>query len=289
MARSELKLESAPPLTEEEYARVFSVFANISDEYEVMARMASTFITKNKFNENPVKMLSVGAGRGNFELKLVRELGLKLDYIYAVEPNAKHVSELHSILGSLGTEYDISSSFFNTEFQFEESKCDKFDFILFSHSLYGFKDSRGSVHYASKFLKPEGKLVIFNQGEGATAAIFTYLMDKSDPKIFSPGQCIGDHSLTATKIMSQLKEDSSNLTISTMRERCYEDVDDFVRRVNSPERNYKIDFSLQAEFDKLSEEAKNHIYDMVVKNCDVIQGRYQWRHWCVGIVVSLKV
>ena len=289
MSDSEINLETTPPMNEEEYARDWSVFADVSDEYEVMARIASTFIIENKLNEKPVKMLSVGAGRGNFEVNLVREHGLKIDYIYVVEPNAKHVSELHSTLGSLGTEYNVSSSFFDTEFQFEESKCDKFDFILFAHSLYGFEDPHGSVLYATKFLKPGGKMLIFNQGEGATAAIFTYLMDKSDPEIFSPDKCIGDHSLTAEKIISQLEEDSSNLTISAMRERCYEDVDDFVRRVDTPQRNYKIDFSLQAEYGRLSEEAKKHIYKMVVENCDVIQGRYQWRHWCVGIVVSVQV
>ena len=282
-------LETAPPLTEEEYARVFSNFKDISTEYDAMAGIASTFITENKFNENPVKMLSVGAGRGNFELKMVQELGLKIEYIYAVEPNAKHVSELHSVLGGLGLEYKVSSSFFDTKFQLEDSKCDKFDFILFSHSLYGFDDSRGSVLHASKFLKPGGKMLIFNQGEDATAAIFTYLADRSDPEIFSPDKCIGDHSLTAEKIISQLEEDSSNLTISAMRERVYEDVDDFVRRVDTPQRNYKINFFLQAEYEKLSEETQNHIYKMVAENCDVIQGRFQWRHWSIGIIVSFHV
>ena len=281
----ELKLETTPPLTEEEYARTFSIMKDISTEYEAMLQMADKFITDNKFNENPVKMLSVGAGIGNLETELVRKLGLKLDYICAIEPNTTHVPKLQSSLKSLDTRYDIISSFFNTDFQFEENTGDKFDFILFSNSLYGFDDPHGAVLHATKFLNKGGKMLIFNQGGGATAAIFTYLMNRSDPDIFSPEKCIGDHSLTAEKIISQLKG-SSELMISTMRERCFEDVDDFVKRTDKPERDYKIDFSLQAEYGKLSEEAREHIHQMVVDNCDVVQGRYKWRHWCVAIVVS---
>jgi len=281
-------LETTPPLTEEQYARNWLDFTDVSTEYEVMSRIACKFITDNKFDEKPVKMLSVGAGRGNFEVVLVKELGLKLDYICAIEPNSTHVKDLQTSLGSLGTEFDICSSFFNTDFQFEENKCDKFDFIFFSHSLYGFEDPHGAVLHATKFLNPGGKMLIFNQGDGATAAIFTYLTERSDPDIFSPRKCIGDHSLTAEKIVSELEEKSNNLTISTTQERCYEDVDDFVRRTDNPGRDYKIDFSLQAEYGRLSEEARNHIYRMVIDNCEVVQGRYKWRHWCVGIVVSTQ-
>ena len=63
MSNSKINLETTPPMNEEEYARDWSVFADVSDEYEVMARIASTFIIENKLNEKPVKMLSVGAGR----------------------------------------------------------------------------------------------------------------------------------------------------------------------------------------------------------------------------------
>ena len=55
-------------MNEEEYARDWSVFADVSDEYEVMARIASTFIIENKLNEKPVRMLSVGAGRVRHQL-----------------------------------------------------------------------------------------------------------------------------------------------------------------------------------------------------------------------------
>lgn len=44
----------------------------------------------------------------------------------------------------------------------------------------------------------------------------------------------------------------------------YNDVDDFVRRADDPHRYYKVDFMLQAEYFKLSEDARRVIYDMVV-------------------------
>jgi len=280
-----MKLETAPPLTEEEYARTFNVCLDISDEYEAMANMAGRFISENKFDENPVKMLSVGAGRGDFETHLVKEKGLKLDYICAIEPNGTYLKELKPALKSLGGNFDISSCFFNKKFQFDKDKVNKFDFILFANSLYGFDDPHGAVLHATKFLNPGGKMLIINQGGGASSEIYTYLTNKSDPEIFSPKKCIGNHGLTADEIISELKK-SSKLKILTMRERIYEDVDDFVRRTDNPKKNYKIDFSLQAEYDKLSEEARTQIYNMVKDKCDVVQGRYKWRHWCVGINVS---
>lgn len=66
----------------------------------------------------------------------------------------------------------------------------------------------------------------------------------------------------------------------------YEDVDEFVRKTDNPERNLGIDFSLQAEYSKLSEGTRKDIYDMIVEKCDVVEGRYKWRRCNVGIVVS---
>ena len=282
------KLETTPPLTEEGYARTFAVMADVTSEYDVMSEIADRFISDNKFREKPVKMLTVGAGRGNFEVQLVKELGLNLEYVCAIEPNMEHVKHLEVSLKSLEVEYDINTSFFDPQFRFEEEKPQKFDFILFCHSLYGFDDPHGSVLHATNFLTPGGKVLIFIQGGGATAAIFSYLVEKSDPEIFSPKKCIGDHSLTADKIISQLRKNSEHVSITTMSERCCEDVDDFVRKKpNVPTRDYKIDFSLQAEYRKLSEETRAVIFKLIVDNCDEVEGRYKWKHWCFGIILSL--
>ena len=282
------QLETTPPLTEEGYARTFAVMADVTSEYDVMSEIAGRFISDNKFREKPVKMLTVGAGRGKFEVQLVKELGLNLEYVCAIEPNMEQVKHLEVSLKSLEVEYDINTSFFDTQFRFEEEKPQKFDFILFCHSLYGFDDPHGSVLHATNFLAPGGKVLIFIQGGGATAAIFSYLVEKSDPAIFSPKKCIGDHSLTADKIISQLSKNSEHVSITTMSERCYEDVDDFVRKKpNVPTRDYKIDFSLQAEYGKLSEETRGVIFKMIVDNCDVVEGRYKWKHWCFGMVLSV--
>jgi hypothetical protein len=152
--------------------------------------------------------------------------------------------------------------------------------------LYGFDDPHGAVLHATKFLKAGGKMLIFNQGDCPTPTLFTYLMNRSDPEIFSPTKCVGDHSLTADKIIAELEKKSNHLEISTMIERCHEDVDDFVRKTDNPTKNYKIDFAMQADYDKLSEEARKEIYEMVVDECDVVEGRYRWRNLTVGIVVS---
>jgi hypothetical protein len=98
-------LETAPPLTQEEYARSRLAFAEVgsSNEHEVLLSMAKRFITENKFDKNPIRLLDIGAGRGDLEIKLVKDLGLKLDYVCAIEPISVQVKELKIALDSLGT------------------------------------------------------------------------------------------------------------------------------------------------------------------------------------------
>ena len=239
---------------------------------------------------------------------MVRELGLNLGYICAIEPNKEHVIKLEQGLQGLGVEHDVDTSFFDKNFSFEQEHQDKFDVILFCQSLYGFADPHGAVLHATNFLKPTGKMLILIQGEGAKPDVFSYLAGRSDPRVFSPRKCFGDHSLTAEKIASKLrgtsrdlkqesrdskqhsrdlKQESRDLKITTMQDLRYIDVDEFVRRTDTAERDFKVDFMLQAKYEKLSEEARRVVYDMVVEGCDVMQGRYKLRNMCGGIIVSL--
>lgn len=288
----EQHLETAPPLTEEEYAQTFAVFGEDPSGIR-SSKIADTFISENNLRDNPVSLLSVGAGTGNFEVEMVRELGLNLGYICAIEPNKEHVIKLEQALQGLGVEYDVDTSFFDKNFCFEQEHQDKFDVILFCQSLYGFADPHGAVLHATNFLKPTGKMLILIQGEGAKPDVFSYLVGRSDPQVFSPRKCFGDHSLTAEQIASKLREtsrdlkqESRDLKITTMQDLRYIDVDEFVRRTGTAERDFKVDFMLQARYERLSEEARRVVYDMVVDGCDVVQGRYKLRNMCGGIVVS---
>jgi ubiquinone/menaquinone biosynthesis C-methylase UbiE len=282
-------LETTPPLSEEGYARTFATLAAITTEYTAMMNIARKVIHDNQFDTKPVRMLSIGAGTGYFEARLVRELGLKLEYIFAVEPNPEHVAALEDSLKSLNVQHDISRAFFDRNFEFNEQfkapeQC--FDFILFSHSLYRFDDPFEAITLATNFLKPTGKMLIIHQGEPSSAELFNYLVKKSNPKIFSAKKCIGDHSLTAEKMMSHFHENHADIPMTIVKESTFVDVDSFIRKSGDPGSDHVVSFFLQAEYKDLSEEAKDSVYDIVASDCKLINGKYFRRHMCVGIVLS---
>ena len=119
MTGRDLPLETVPPLTIEGYTKTFARFMSQSNQYDIQASISRNFVLENNFDTEAVYMLSIGAGIGNFEAMLVREQGLKLEYIYAIEPNPAHVPLLETELKGLGAQYDIDTSFFSKEFEFE--------------------------------------------------------------------------------------------------------------------------------------------------------------------------
>ena len=64
-------------------------------------------------------------------------------------------------------------------------------------------------------------------------------------------------------------------------------VDEFVRDMNGSGNDEIVSFFLQAEYQDLSEEARKHVYEIVIKHCDVVNDKYLIRHPCAGIIISL--
>jgi SAM-dependent methyltransferase len=190
---------------------------------------------------------------------------------------------------SLGMEFDIIKSEFNGEFEFNFKKenKEKYDLILFSHSLYGIEDPHGAVIHATKFLKPGGKMLIIIAGESIESDLQRLLESKSDPNVFSASKAIQDNTLTAEKILFQLQEGSSELSLSVMKEQAYEEVDDYVRRKDVPGCDDTISFFLQVEHSSLSEETKQQMYQMVVDQCTLVDGKYSLVLINHGIIVSV--
>jgi len=283
-------LETTAPLSEEGYARTFATLVAITTEYTAMMSIARKVIHESQFDTKPVRMLSIGAGTGYFEVRLVKELGLKLQYICAIEPNPKHVAELEDSLKSLNVQHDVSQAFFNKDFEFDEqlkaATGQKFDFVLFSHSLYGFAEPFEAITHATNFLKPKAKMLIINQGKPSSAELFNYLVEKSDPNIFSAKKCIGNHSLTAENIISHFQNKHADMPMTIVKECTFVDLDSFVRKTGDADGNDVVSFFLQADYSHLSRVAKDTIYDIVVSDCQLINEKYFRRHMCVGIVLS---
>ena len=281
--------ETAAPLTSEGYARTFARLSANTTEYDLMASISKKVILENNFDKEPARMLTIGAGRGNFEAMLVRELELKLGYIYAIEPNAAHVPLLETELKSIGAKYDIDTSFFNKEFELKyKTESPLFDLILLSHSLYSFEDPFGAVSHATKFLSPRGKILIFHQGDTASSEMYTYMINRSDPNIFNTSLTLSNHTLTASQITAFIQVEHPELIVSVQEEITHMCVDEFVRDVNGSRNDELISFFLQAEYQDLSEEARKHVYEIVLRNCDVVNDKYLIRHPCAGIIISLK-
>lgn len=292
MTERDLSLETTTPLTMEGYARTFARFVSHSNQYDIMASIAKKFILENNFDKEPVHMLSIGAGIGNFERMLVQKQGLKLEYLYAIEPNPAHVPLLETELESLGAEYDIDTSFFSTEFEFDEKYGSPlFDIIMLSQCLYTVEDPFEAVSYAVKFLKPHGKIIIFLEGESVSSELYTYMINRSDPNIFSSSLTHGDHNLTALKITSYIRVKHPELIVSVLEDNTYLHVDEFIREQGGSMINDDTDgvsFLLQAEYQDLSGEARRDVYEIVKRNCDIVDGKYLLRISCAGIIVSLS-
>ena len=285
-----VKSEKVAPLTMKEYARTFeALVTRESTEYDIMAKVAGKLISDNNFDKVPVDMLSIGAGRGQFEQRLVKELGLKLGYIYAVERNEAHVKLLRPALKTLDVKHDVDPSFFNTDFELMETCADyKFDLIMFSHSLYAFQDPYGVIEYSSKFLKPTGKIWIFHQGgPGVCDKLYSFLIDNSDPDMFNTQLTHLNHSLTAEKIEAHFKDHHPEKKVVRVEETAHIDVDNFVRAEEEDRDDDIVTFFLQADYRKLSLEARKFVYETVVSNCEIMQNKYVLRHPCAGIVIGL--
>ena len=253
-----------------------------------MAKVAGKLISDNNFDKVPVDMLSIGAGRGQFEKRLVEELGLKLDYIYAVEPNEAHVKLLDPALKTLGVKYDVDPSCFGQDFELMETCADyKFNLIMFSHSLYAFQDPYGTIEYARKFLKPTGKILIFHQGGPAVEdKLYSFLIDCSDPDTFNAQLTQESHALIAQEIETHFKDKHPESQVIRVEEIAHIDVDNFVKAEEEERDDDIISFFLQAEYRKLSLEARKYVYETVVSNCEIIQNRNMLRHPCAGIVIG---
>ena len=286
----EYPLETTPPLTNDRYIETFGSFRGKTDEWSMMSRIAEKFISDNDFDKNPVRMLSIGAGTGLFEKDLAERRGLLLEYVYVIEPNSLHRVLLDQTLKSLGIPYDIDGSYFGEDFNLKmngKEQPPKFDIILLSHVLYGIDHSYRAVFQLQKFLKPEGKVLIFCLEEtDAAPELFKYLTENSDPSVFNPKLAIQDHSVTVQKITSYIQDKCPELVVSLMKYTARADVDDFVRRDGSMKNDDVITFFAQAEYSQLSDRAQKEVYDIVLKHCDVVNGKYFIRTYGAAIVIS---
>ena len=78
-------------------------------------------------------MLDIGAGTGHLIKALSDESSVRIGSYTAFEPNPSHIESLKKTLVDLNFEnYDV----YTEPFSPDTSLATRFDFVLFSHSLY---------------------------------------------------------------------------------------------------------------------------------------------------------
>lgn len=292
MMGRELKLDkkTISPLTEEGYTRTFAALVDRnSTEYDVMLDMTRELLTESKFYKEPgIRMLSVGAGRGHLEERMVKELGLKLECFVGVEPVALHAKILTGVMERLGVPHHVHNSYFHKEFQFDEKHGNqKYDLILFSHCLYGFDDPYGAVTHAVKFLNPWGKILIFIQPEPKDTCWFKLSSNLPDNNLTETRPTIEYHELTAQKIQSHIQKYYTEISVFLTEKLGHVNVDKFVRAGEESRDDDVIYFFLLAEYRDLSREDREKVHQIVVECCDVVEGEYLMRQECAGVLISV--
>ncbi len=145
-------------LTPADYTKLFASYEHDTDEYSDMLSIIEPSLPE--FEGKNLDFMSIGAGTGCFEDALIKEKGLLVKYLYAVEPDSVRRASLERIATTWNTEYFIDDRSFGYDFEIKTTK--KFDLVLISHVMYFFQEPWRAILRARSFLKPGGVLLILN-------------------------------------------------------------------------------------------------------------------------------
>lgn len=140
------------------YAETFEVFVRHSLEYAQILHGIEEVVRQLP---RSYAMLDVGAGTGELIQSLVASVGLPPSSYVAYEPNPAHFESLQSKIAAFGFQEAVLHS---EPFDAGASLDSRFDFVLFSHSLYWMSDPAAVFQHAVGLLKPGGTVMGILQG-----------------------------------------------------------------------------------------------------------------------------
>eukprot|EP00794_Sanderia_malayensis_P009618 gene9618-10601_t len=255
------------PLNEEEFSKLFQSFQKATGDYDTMSELMVPLL-KQLERRPPIKLMSIGAGDGIFEDKLVKQFGLKVEYFHGVEPDCGRREKLQEIVKTweLTTECFIDHRLFDEDFKSDT----KFDLILMSHVLYSIPRPTEAILRAKTLLKKEGKLVILHatkQGFSAVAQKVNVLFDDTTPRL-------GDEEVVIEDLAEELR--GLGVEYKYFEAPSHNDFTDFITKQGGDSdekgvfaRNDAISFLLQTRFEKLPAALQSEIYDYVKNACTV--------------------
>lgn len=228
------------PLNIQQYTETFQVFMHRTHEYEYMIDFLVNELNRQ---EKQLRILSIGAGTGCFDRKVIEQLKIKPIYT-AIEPNPVHVEELKKALPDTNIIQDYFTLTYNTK--------EKYDYILFTHCLYCISEPAAIVNYATNFLNENGKVIVFHQSE---IGMFEFVNEFNKYLTFNE-KPFANHTISAKDIMKQL---NGKLHCNNHRLDCYIDMSDVF---NDKEILHKmLSFFMQTNTKKLPDKIINEMID----------------------------
>eukprot|EP00794_Sanderia_malayensis_P010232 gene10232-11281_t len=245
------------PLSKQEYAKAFLNFQERSNIYHVMLKMIDPIA--KELHGKPIDMMSIGAGDGRFETSFAKIKGIELKYFHAIEPDEPRRKELENVLKKwkTTTAYNIDHHLFGEDYKTEK----KFDIILMPHVLYCIPNPVKTILKAKRFLKDQGKLVVFhNTREGFSE------LRRATRKIFDPMmQNYSGQLLSAEDISEKLQELDENHEFQTAQTMI--DVTDVILKQDTEKADDLMSYFMQTRFNKLPEHVQSIAYNKVKDGC----------------------
>ena len=147
------------PLNNSYYAQCLEIFeANSDQRLGLLGWLEANIVAKMSQGANTI--LSVGCGTGAFDECILRYARARMNQVtyLGIEPNEISAAEFSQTMGKQAS-HQVDVSVLLQKFG-EQVFENKFDLILFVHSIYYLENRNDAIDAALKALKPGGELVI---------------------------------------------------------------------------------------------------------------------------------
>ena len=257
----------ARPLSPEAYAHCFLTFRQHSTEWLATLRWCQERLVPRLPVKSPFTALSVGAGNGDFDWRLIPILQTQLqnlEYVM-VEPNDTLCDGLRRRIQG--------HSFTGVRLEIDPVTCENFailrpfDLIHFTHCLYYIPDREAAIRHAVKAIGADGAVLIFHQtplGIDQIQQRFIKRVKGSDAEMFTSRdiQVI----LERLRLPYTLEEVESRINVSE----CF--------RPGSAEGEALLSFFLESDVRGLAPALKHEVVDYLYELSFSHQGRRLLHH-----------
>ncbi len=249
-------------LSDKQYAECFDLFKTVSTEWDALeCWLRQEFIPVQKTDDS-IDILSVGSGRGDFDLTLMRLLREKYTHFSytAVDPNTEHNNIFMEKVNQSRIKPDVFAII--PEFFCEGTVRGSYDLVHLTHCLYYIPDRKNAIETCYTLLKPGGSLLIFHQTTLGINEVQERYMERvkgNRKELFS-----------AHELLSILDD----LGFPFMFDVVISDLE-VTEIVNNTEKGMKLlEFFLESDLEGVNDQLLSDIIAYIKDNCRVSDGKY---------------